>query len=306
MKSLLISHTDLDGISPIILLNLTGIKFEYKNYDIQEITESFNELFETDLTQYENIYITDLSLTEKIYEKIIEKNLTNVKVFDHHETHLFANKYDFVNVSINIDNRQTCATEMFYLYLKELYPILNNNIIKEYVNHVRELDTYNFTSELPKQIENIRSTIGSSEFIKSITKRLKKDKEHFELTTFEKRYVKLKRDELDRYLKLKESKMFTYKINNKKCGIVFSESNKSELGNYLSAKHPELDLIILIDASSRIAYRTTRDDVAVNEFASIYGGGGHRKASGSNFSDEYRINIIKDYFKEIEKLDSNI
>ena len=31
MKDLLISHVDLDGISPNILMSLTGRKFEYKN-----------------------------------------------------------------------------------------------------------------------------------------------------------------------------------------------------------------------------------------------------------------------------------
>ena len=33
---LLITHTDLDGISPIILMNLTGRKFEFRNVEINE------------------------------------------------------------------------------------------------------------------------------------------------------------------------------------------------------------------------------------------------------------------------------
>ena len=70
------------------------------------------------------------------------------------------------------------------------------------------------------------------------------------------------------HMQKKENKMFRYNIDGKTCGVVFSENNKSELGNYLSNKYPELDLIILIDASSRISYRSSRDDVAVNEFAS--------------------------------------
>ena len=69
-KDLLITHTDLDGISPIILLNLTNRKFEYKNIEIHEVNDTFNELFASDLSIYENIYVTDLTLTEEVYKQI--------------------------------------------------------------------------------------------------------------------------------------------------------------------------------------------------------------------------------------------
>ena len=151
----------------------------------------------------------------------------------------------------------------------------------------------------------IRETIGRTDFIKSITKRLKKDKDELELTTFEKRFVKLKAEELQRYIQKKDQKMLRFEIKNKKCGVVFSENNKSEVGNYLANKYPELDLIILIDASSRISYRTCKDDIHVDEFAGYFGGGGHQKASGSSFDDEIRTKIIEMYFKDIKCLDEN-
>lgn len=304
-KDLLITHTDLDGISPIILLNLTNRKFEYKNIEIHEVNDTFNELFASDLSIYENIYVTDLTLTEEVYKQIKEKELT-VKVFDHHETHLFAESYPNVTVKVNLNGRQTCGTELFFEYLKTLYPELNKPIVADYVEQVRQLDTFTFESDLPRHIETIRETIGKLDFIKSFTKRLKKDKEHIELTAFEKRFVKLKAEELLRYMQKKENKMFRYNIDGKICGVVFSENNKSELGNYLSNKYPELDLIILIDASSRISYRTSRDDVAVNEFASTYGGGGHRKASGSSFDDEMRKKVIELYYNDAKCLDEEI
>ena len=72
-KDLLITHTDLDGVSPIILLNLTNRKFEYKNIEIHEVNDTFNELFTSDLSIYENIYVTDLTLTEEVYKQIKER-----------------------------------------------------------------------------------------------------------------------------------------------------------------------------------------------------------------------------------------
>ena len=304
-KNLLITHTDLDGVSPIILMNLTGQPFEYKNIEIHEVQDTFNELWENDPKQYETIYVCDLTLTQEVYDYINENKL-NVLVFDHHETHMFASNYPYTTIEVTHNGRQTCGTELFYLYLKEKYKTLNKPIVADYVEQVRQLDTFTFESDLPRHIETIRETIGKLDFIKSFTKRLKKDKEHIELTAFEKRFVKLKAEELLRYMQKKETKMFRYNIEGRTCGVVFSENNKSELGNYLSNKYPELDLIILIDASSRISYRTAREDIAVNDFASIYSGGGHRKASGSSFDDEMRKKVIELYYKDAKCLDEEI
>lgn len=303
-KDLLITHTDLDGISPIILLNLTGKKFEYKTIEIQEVTDTFNELFESDLSIYDHIYVTDLTLTQEIYD-YINKNNINIKVFDHHEVHSFANIYDYTTITNEINGKMTCGTELFYLYLKEQYECLNKQNIKEYVEYVRQSDTFTFIGDEGRDLELIRESLGKIKFIKTITNRLAKDKEHFEFSSFEKRFTRIKKEELKRFMEKKEEKILRLKIDGKLCGVIFSEYNKSELGNYLSNKYPELDLIILIDASSRISYRTTRDDILVNEFASTYGGGGHRKASGSKFDDEDRIKIIENYFKNIERLEEN-
>ena len=305
MKDLLISHTDLDGISPIILYSLTGNKFDYKNIEIADIMDTFKELFDTNIKEYRNIYITDLSLPEEAYEMIDQSGLKNVKVFDHHKSHLFANIHDYVDVVIDYDGVQTCATEIFYKFLASQYKELNKPIIKDYVRMVRELDTYNFTSDMPKQLDSLRDTYGKTEFMKTIIRRLKGKKDKVEFTTFEKRLVKIQSAEIQRYMLKKEKKMFRLEINKKKCGVVFAETNKSELGNYLSNKYPELDLIVLIDASSRISYRTSRDDVDVAEFAEIYGGGGHKRASGSILTEEDQLAIIDYYFKNVKRISEN-
>ena len=300
---LLITHCDLDGISPIILLNLTGRKFIYKSIEIVDIDKVFDELFETDLSVYEHIYITDLTLSEHAYDLIESNNLTNVLVFDHHESHLFAENKSYTTIKTHLGDVQTCGTELFYNYLKGIYEYLDNDKISFYVKQVRELDTYHFTSELPREIDMLVNTYGKTDFIKKMTRRLKSKKETFELSAFEKRFIKIKAEEKERYMQKKEKQMLTYEINNLKCGVCFAESNKSDLGNYLSNKYPELDLIVMIDASSRISYRTSRDDVNVNEFAALFGGGGHPKASGSKFDDTDRESVINNYFKNIKKID---
>ncbi len=303
MKKYLITHIDLDGISPIILLKLAGVDFNYKTTELKDLGDFINTFVESDLSEYDTIYVTDLTLTDEMYEKLIALN-KQLLVFDHHQTHLYANKYPFVTVSVDLHGRQTCGTELFYEYLKDIYKDLNKENIKEYVKYVRELDTFNFTSDLPKHLDTIKETIGANDFIKTMVKRLSKDKP-FALTTFEKRFIKLKTQELERYLQKKEKDMQAFIIDGKKCAVCFAETNKSILGNYISTKYPEYDLVVLIDASSRISYRTARDDIDLCEFVSTYGGGGHRLASGSKFDNEDRINIIKSYFKDVKEIEKN-
>lgn len=303
MKTLLITHTDLDGVSPIILMNLTKERFEYKSIEISEVASTFEELFENKFKGYNKVYITDLSITEDIYERLIKEDI-DVKVFDHHATHLFANKYPFVTIKVDIDGIPTCGTELFFNYLKELYPHIDTPLVRDYVKQVRELDTFIFTSDIPRGIDTIRSLLGRNDFIKSITRRLKGKKEKFEFTSFEKRYIKVKTLEIERYIQKKELTMKTYLINNHKCGVVFAENYKSDLGNALSTRNPKLDLIAVIDISKSISYRTRRDDVHVELFAEQYGGGGHQKASGSYIDDDIREQLVKDIFKDVKRLET--
>ena len=79
-KTLLITHVDLDGVSPIILLNLTGVKFVYKNVEIADLDETLHNLIDTEeINKYEQIYITDLTVPEWAYEYFKDNNI-NIKV----------------------------------------------------------------------------------------------------------------------------------------------------------------------------------------------------------------------------------
>ena len=60
MKNLLISHiSDIDGVSPVILLKLVNMDFDYTLKEPHEMEEYIEDLLKTDLSIYKTIYITD-------------------------------------------------------------------------------------------------------------------------------------------------------------------------------------------------------------------------------------------------------
>lgn len=304
MKDLLISHTDLDGISCNLLLDLAKKKYDYFNVEISELSSTIDEILKSDCDRYENIYFTDLTLSQEDYQKL-ERAHINFKVFDHHATHLYAVNYPNTTIKVDEFGHKTCGTELFYNYLKTIYLELDTPLIASYVELVRQIDTYTMESDEPRNLSTLLAIYGKKEFLHKMKIRLKKDKETFTFSDFEKRYLKIKNAEFDLYYTIKEKDLMIYEINKQKCGIIFcGNTDKSELGHRLSRNHPELDLIILIDTSKSISYRTEREDVDVSEFAKIFGGGGHVKASGSNFSDENRDEIIKSYFKDVKRLEN--
>jgi uncharacterized protein len=73
-----------------------------------------------------------------------------------------------------------------------------------------------------------------------------------------------------------------------KVGVVYSEQYTSELGNVLSERNLELDFIAMIDmGTKKVSYRTVHEHVNLGkDVAKVFGGGGHAKASGSQFSSK--------------------
>ena len=111
--------------------------------------------------------------------------------------------------------------------------------------------------------------------------------------------MEVENERIQRYLEESEKTMFHATLCSKRCGIVFAEQNRSLLGNYLAEKYSYmLDFIVIINMQQGVSYRCVKDDVDVSEIASVYGGGGHIKASGSPMDNMLKKEIIKLIFKD--------
>ena len=290
----LITHTDLDGISNVILLNLCNIEFEYELKEISELNDYLKFFMNTDLSIYSDIYITDLSLNEDIYKLINSSEYKDkFKIFDHHKTHLFAK--DYKNVYIDINN---CGTSLFYNYLKNIYDIGKDSVAK-YVEHVLNLDLWLWIEKndiMAKNLDMLISIYGKEEFVKEMTKRLKRN-DIFKLSSFEKKYLNLKQSIIDEYILKKEEELIKIKYEKYLAGLVFASRYKSELGNTLCTRHKELDFVIIINMEGGISLRAIKDGVDLSIIASKINGGGHKLASGAPIPDVKKFGFVKEIFK---------
>ena len=299
MKDLLISHVaDIDGVSPVILMKLCKLDFDYELKDINELEEYLSELLDTDLSIYNNIYITDLTVPESIYERINNSEYKNkFKVFDHHKTHMYACDYDYVTIDIN-----ECGTTLFYKYLKTKYKFKKS--VDEYTDHVKNLDIWLWVSKddiVAKQLGDLFDIFGIDRYINEMVKKLKYNR--FKLSKLEKTILEIEQDKIDRYISKKEENMVILNYENYKAGLVFCEKYKSEMGNRLSVNHPELDFIIMINLSGGISFRTDKD-IDLSEIAVKLNGGGHKKACGAPIPNELKDEFIKRLFKGCEIIEN--
>lgn len=296
---LLISHVaDIDGVSPVILMKLAKIEFNYELKDIDEIEDFMKELLNTNLSIYDNIYIVDLTVPESIYNIINNSEYKNkFKVFDHHKTHEYASIYDYVTIDIN-----ECGTTLFYKYLKSKYKFKKS--VDEYTEHVKNLDIWLWQAKndiIAKQLGDLFDIYGKNRYIEEMYLKLKKNK--FKLGKIENKILDIEQDKIDRYIIKKEKEMYIIKYENLTTGLIFCERYKSEMGNKLSELHPELDFITMINLGGGISFRTNKD-IDLTVIAEKLHGGGHKKACGAPISIDIKEQFIKELFKGCEIIDS--
>lgn len=300
MKDMIITHAkDIDGVSPVILLKILGREVDFHLLEIGEVEEKVPLLLKENLDIYENIYITDLSLSRELYEWIENQPwIDKFHLFDHHITQQYAVKYPFVTLDIS-----ECATSLFYNYLKTENISLQTSKVETYVEHVLNLDLWYWVKKkdlVAKKLGDLFELYGNLGYIEHFTKNLESRTTPV-ITTFEEEILQIEESRINRYFERKNEQLMTFIYQDYKVGIVFAENYRSELGMLLQNAHPELDFIAMINASGGISLRTQKDDVDLSQIAASLGGGGHKKASGFGISDEKRIEIIKELFTGIKE-----
>lgn len=310
-KIKLFTHgADLDGIGCAILAYLAfgrdNVDVEYCDYkDVNEKVEAFiekEELFKS----YDKVYITDISVSEEVANmiNILDFPPKRVRLFDHHATALWLNEYEWCEVIVAYDNGvKTSGTELFFKHLDkygyldeyEDWKVVN---ISRFVIMVRDYDTWRWkgfvhNGFMCKKLNDLFDIYGRYDFIDWILKNIELPNKFPYFNEVDKALLNIKQKEINYYIECKD-KQLVEKIDKfgNRYGFVFSDRYTSELGNYLSEIHPELDYIAMVNMSNgTVSYRTVKEDIDLGcEIAHSYGGGGHKKAAGSQFD----ISVIRD------------
>ncbi len=304
--NLLISHKDdIDGVTPVILCNLAGFKYEYNLFSSHKLLEEFiiESIDNNYFKEFDNIFIVDLTIRKEICE-YIDKSICKDKIyiFDHHLPSDELNYFSFQHSKSNIDNKLESGTSLFYKYLVDNYS--NDNLIKQSTKKFVELVRLNDTWDWKKineydaiRLSDLYSFYGNDTYIKEFTKRLEENNE-FKFIDNELFYLNLNEIKTKRYMEEKEKDIIFCKFHEYNIGVVFAENNRSLLGNYLAEKYiDQIDFIMIININRSISLRGV-DKVNLSDIASIYHGGGHFNAAGISLPENIRNDILKLIFKE--------
>ena len=302
----LFTHTDLDGVGCAILTKLAfgeEVDISYCNYD--DINESILDYLNNNDDSLSYIYITDIRVNEDIAKLLDERG--GVCLLDHHPTALELNKYTWCKVMVeDLDGVKTSGTKMFYHwlgingYLSD--ELENNKSLSRFAELVRDYDTWRW-SELGKdgvickQVNDLMYLYGRDRFITWCISEIH-DEVFPKLYAADELLLNTKQKEIDEYIEEKNEQLFTSPMCGRVCGFVFAEKYVSELGNRLCKMHPEIDYVAMINMGNKtVSYRTVKDDIDLGkDVAQLFGGGGHPKAAGSEFSVDVQFKTIEKIF----------
>lgn len=301
MKTLILSHkADIDGLSPVIFLKLVRENLDIQLLNANDINPRVSELIKTQAyKEYDEIFITDLTLDEKTCEMIMNTGLDDrFHSFDHHAMNLISNNYPFgVAISKDENGVNQCATSLFYQYLVKLYPdVFDTPAFRTYTELVRLSDTWDWAKENnldANKLSDLLSILGREEYIKTYVDFLKNNQEFYFLDKH-KYLLEVEEKRIKRYLEETERTMFHATLCGHPCGIVFAEQHRSLLGNYLAEKYAYcIDFVVMINLQQGLSFRCNKDNINVGEIATVFGGGGHVKASGAPMDNSLKREVLK-------------
>lgn len=314
----LISHTDLDGVGPSIVLQAYGIRHEADFVETRKVDEAVLARL-AELLDNELLIITDLSVSEAVAEEITkvnkEPNGRFVVLIDHHASALFLNDYAWASEIPHLDDIKMSATTLIFKYLDEAGYVVNPQSTEEdaevieyspqqiavffdrlarFVENVRLYDTWDWHALKIQEAADLNTIFYARrrhEFIK--------DRFHYILTgklftDADETYLNFSKDELRKVLKKKEKQMVIVKDYTLKghdtslnIGVIETDSFVSELGNHLAEKFEgDIDCVFIVSlVKNRVSLRSIGKAVNLSEIAKHYNGGGHPNASGCDLSE---------------------
>jgi uncharacterized protein len=285
-KNLILTHDDLDGIGCAIVMAL--LKDIDSNSNVFLRPEQVDVTVEALLTgevnsfsNYNNVYVTDLSISYELCEKIKAAGITNFFVYDHHKSAMKINDFDFCKV-VDVDefNKPQSAAKLLFKEFKDDLYLADR--LEYLVQLISDYDTYEWKRsnlEEPKMLHALLGVYDRNRFIDHCGSYLRGEIDLFR--ELEKFVLLLEAEKETAYIENMKRKVIKVDVGNYKIGFFFAARYVSLLLNTVCEENPDIDLSVSFNPT-RMSYemRTIKDNVDLSSIAKQFNGGGHPKAAG--------------------------
>lgn len=305
-KVLILTHTDVDGCGSVVLAKgFTDWEVEYKscNYTTRDINKEVANLLDTnEISNYDYVYITDISVNEENAKRINEFNgfsiTTIVKLFDHHKTALWLNKYNWALVKVNReDGKATCGTELFYQYLINCLGKSKVEQAKEFVEMIRLFDVWDWKTAEDKEarisvgLTMLYKYYGEYDLIDKLVNNFRTSGTYLDWTM--EMLIGVLQTQKDKYIKNKIKKSVVMEIEKYYVAVVFADDHISELGNAIAEEIScQCAMVINMDSKSVSLRSIGSFDVSIFAKQLHKNGGGHVNAGGCNLTKELLKHVL--------------
>ncbi|MBR3281592.1 MAG: hypothetical protein IKI57_07170 [Clostridia bacterium] len=295
---------DVDGVSCAILAKLC---FPNVDYDLLANPEELNkklveDIYSHKLDKYASIFITDLPIFKKSLEAISANPTLSKKIviFDHHLKSIDegAENYDFCNVEVKLNERYTCATELFYkwLYMKRF--ITEIDLVYDYVEHVRENDTWEWKNHsafgvFSHRLSYLLDELGADEYIKVFYNKFLFDV-FLGFSKEEERIINQHEEKILAELRKSSNTIeyFVDKEGNKVAAMFAPYFIRNEISDYLRNIQKNISYVIIVSKDvgkyGQKSYRKVDGECDLNKIASMMNGGGHKNSARVLISQSQR------------------
>lgn len=305
MKSLLYTHTDLDGVGSSVLATLSATmesEWDIKFLDNSQVADTVSELFVSgEFEKYDRIILADLPVTMATAETLYHLSIfRDVRLLDHHKTTLpVAEKYpEWATVVVEDEGILQCGTSLFY---KEFCQDIRSEILDTFVEAVRAWDTWTWQAdgnELAEKLQLLHlNSLSSIKFANMMASNLRDD---VIISNRNEVIIDHAKMEECKYLENMKNKWFEFEYEGNKFAAVLAGRYSSKLGNIISKEHPEYVGVVMLTEHG-LSFRTARTDFDVSAVAKSLGGGGHQQAAGASFNSDGMKLLMEAAFESMKK-----
>ncbi len=302
-RILLLTHADMDGSGPSVLLKLLFERVEVRHCPNGVMSREIRNAVLNEAGSYDLIFACDISCTGDHAEIINRSNGSRKFILlDHHMTAESLNRYswavvqsELVEDSFNAAYYQgkpgnSSGTSLMYDFLDwagaAKYPEGGEHV-RKFVHMINAYDTWDWVNMFEsdpsyRDLDRVFHLYGQDLFERVYVNRLAED-DPVLLGEIEKLLLEIEDGKIAAHLdRVKKTIRAGYlKKDDAYYDIVLSNTGEymQETFEYMKEAYPEADLY-MVNYGTGISIRSTKDSINVGDFVKHLGGGGHAGAGG--------------------------